>query len=83
MDELSRHPTSPVGWSKTASPSSKLGDGLGWVEAGRWGPGNVSGMRKQGDQAPDFTLLDQNGEPFTLSESIKRRKVWHLVYFYP
>jgi hypothetical protein len=40
-------------------------------------------MVKPGDKAPDFTLLDQNGEPFSLSESIKRRKVWHLVYFYP
>ncbi|HZA30502.1 MAG TPA: redoxin domain-containing protein, partial [Propionibacteriaceae bacterium] len=39
-------------------------------------------MLKQGDKAPDFTLLDQNGEPFTLSESLKR-KVWHLIYFYP
>jgi len=28
-------------------------------------------------------LLDQNGEPFTLSRSIKQRKVWHLIYFYP
>jgi peroxiredoxin Q/BCP len=38
---------------------------------------------KPGDKAPDFTLLDQNGEPFTLSESLKQRKVWHLIYFYP
>jgi peroxiredoxin Q/BCP len=37
---------------------------------------------KPGDQAPDFTLSDQNGEPFTLSESLKD-KVWHLIYFYP
>ena len=40
-------------------------------------------MLKQGDKAPDFTMLDQDENPFTLSESIKRRKVWHLVYFYP
>ena len=40
-------------------------------------------MLKPGDKAPDFTLLDQNGEPFTLSKSLKQRKVWHLVYFYP
>ncbi|MEX2658367.1 MAG: redoxin domain-containing protein, partial [Acidimicrobiales bacterium] len=33
------------------------------------------------DKAPDFTLLDQRGDPFTLSESSKDRKV--LVYFYP
>ena len=38
---------------------------------------------KPGDKAPDFTLLDQNGEPFHLAESIENRKSWHLVYFYP
>jgi thioredoxin-dependent peroxiredoxin len=36
-----------------------------------------------GDKAPDFTLLDQNGEPFSLSKSLRARKVWHLIYFYP
>ena len=40
-------------------------------------------MLTQGDKAPDFTLLDQNGEPFTLSKSLKAKKVWHLIYFYP
>jgi peroxiredoxin Q/BCP len=38
---------------------------------------------KPGDKAPDFTLLDQNGEPFKLSKSIKERKARHLIYFYP
>jgi len=38
---------------------------------------------KPGDKAPDFTLLDQNGEPFSLKKSLKERKVWHLIYFYP
>jgi peroxiredoxin Q/BCP len=38
---------------------------------------------KPGDKAPDFTLLDQNGRPFTLSKSLKQRNVWHLCYFYP
>jgi thioredoxin-dependent peroxiredoxin len=38
---------------------------------------------KPGDKAPDFTLLDQNGEPFSLSKSLKARKVSHFVYFYP
>jgi thioredoxin-dependent peroxiredoxin len=38
---------------------------------------------KPGDEAPDFTLLDQHGEPFTLSKSLKQRKAWHLIYFYP
>ena len=40
-------------------------------------------MLKPGDQAPDFTLLDQNEKPFTLSESLKATKALHLVYFYP
>ncbi len=34
-----------------------------------------------GDKAPDFTLLDQHGKPFTLSNSLTQRKA--LVYFYP
>jgi peroxiredoxin Q/BCP len=38
---------------------------------------------KPGDKAPDFTLLDQHGEPFTLSTSLEQRQVWHLIYFYP
>jgi thioredoxin-dependent peroxiredoxin len=37
-------------------------------------------MLKQGDQAPDVTLLDQNGQPFHLEKS-RGHKV--LVYFYP
>jgi peroxiredoxin Q/BCP len=37
-------------------------------------------MLKQGDQAPDFTLLDQEGEQFDLGQS-RGHKV--LVYFYP
>ena len=36
-----------------------------------------------GDLAPDLTLLDQHGEPFTLSRSLEQRTAWHLVYFYP
>jgi peroxiredoxin Q/BCP len=36
-----------------------------------------------GDKAPDFTLLDQRGEPFSLSKSLKQRKAPHLIYFYP
>ena len=36
-----------------------------------------------GDKAPDFTLFDQDGQPFTLSKSLKQRKVWHFLYFYP
>ena len=38
---------------------------------------------KPGDKAPDFTLLDQHGETFSLKKSLKERKVWHLIYFYP
>jgi peroxiredoxin len=36
-----------------------------------------------GDKAPDFTLLDQHGESFTLSKSLKTKKVRHLIYFFP
>ncbi len=36
-----------------------------------------------GDQAPDFTLLDQHGEPFTLSRALEPPKAWHLIFFYP
>ena len=38
---------------------------------------------KPGDKAFDFTLLDQNGESFSLGKSLEQRKVWHLIYFYP
>ena len=36
---------------------------------------------KPGDKAPDFTLLDQHGEPVTLRKSFKGRKV--MIFFYP
>ncbi len=36
---------------------------------------------KPGDKAPDFTLLDQHGDKFTLSKGGKGHRV--LVYFYP
>ena len=38
---------------------------------------------KPGDKAPDFTLLDQHGEKFSLKQSLKESKARHLVYFYP
>jgi thioredoxin-dependent peroxiredoxin len=38
---------------------------------------------EQGDTAPDFTLLDQDGNPFSLADSLARSKAAHLVYFYP
>jgi thioredoxin-dependent peroxiredoxin len=37
-------------------------------------------MLKQGDKAPDFSLLDQDGNTVDLAD-LKGRKV--LVYFYP
>jgi peroxiredoxin Q/BCP len=40
-------------------------------------------MLKPGDKAPDFTLLDQHGRPFSLGQSLRERKAWHLIYFYP
>lgn len=36
-----------------------------------------------GTPAPDFTLLDQHGEPFSLSASLAARGTRHFVYFYP
>ena len=38
---------------------------------------------RPGDQAPDFTLTDQDGNPFHLSASLRQRKSRHLVFFYP
>src|SRR4051812_42268599 len=38
---------------------------------------------KPGDKAPDFTLLDQDGQSFKLSKHVKDRKVRTLIYFYP
>ena len=78
--------------------ANRCGPGLGSEVAGRrvmpleiLGPRYRSIFRayrramplKPGDKAPDFTLLDQNGEPFSLSKSRKAKKVWHLIYFYP
>ena len=40
-------------------------------------------MLKPGDKAPDFTLLDQDGNEFSLSGSLEANKVWHLLFFYP
>ena len=34
-----------------------------------------------GDKAPMFTLQDQNGNDFSLEETLKEHQV--LVYFYP
>lgn len=38
---------------------------------------------KPGDKAPDFTLLDQHGQPFSLKTSLKETEAQHLIYFYP
>ena len=37
-------------------------------------------MLEPGDEAPDFTLPDQNGDPVTLSQLQGHRVV---LYFYP
>ncbi|MGH9213752.1 MAG: thioredoxin-dependent thiol peroxidase [Acidimicrobiales bacterium] len=39
-------------------------------------------MLKPGDKAPDFTLLDQDENEFSLSKA-RTAKVRHLIYFYP
>lgn len=36
---------------------------------------------KTGDKAPDFTLTDQNGKPWTLSDYIGKKVL--VIYFYP
>jgi peroxiredoxin len=38
---------------------------------------------KPGDKAPDFTLIDQQGNAFTLSKHVKAKKVRTLIFFYP
>jgi len=38
---------------------------------------------KPGDKAPDFTVLDQHGKPFSLKKSLREREVWHLIFFSP
>jgi len=40
----------------------------------------MASLLKPGDQAPDFTLSDHQGAPFTLSASRGRRV---LIWFYP
>ena len=40
-------------------------------------------MLEPGGKAPDFTLPDQGGGAFSLSKSLKQRRVRHFVYFYP
>jgi hypothetical protein len=46
------------------------------------GRGSVAFMLSEGDKAPTFKLLDQDGEAFSLTASLKA-KVPHLVFFYP
>lgn len=46
-----------------------------WV----WAAG-VSFTVSEGQEAPDFTLSDQNGKPTTLSD---QRGQWVVLYFYP
>ncbi|MBT1711993.1 redoxin domain-containing protein [Fulvivirgaceae bacterium PWU5] len=36
---------------------------------------------KQGDQVPDFTLMDQDGKPFKLGKYVGKKKL--VIFFYP
>jgi thioredoxin-dependent peroxiredoxin len=36
-----------------------------------------------GDEAPDFALVDQHGEEFSLRQSLGERAARHLIFFYP
>jgi peroxiredoxin Q/BCP len=40
-------------------------------------------MLERGDKAPDFTLLDQDGNEFSLADRLAGAKGKHLIYFYP
>jgi peroxiredoxin len=40
-------------------------------------------MVKVGGEAPDVSLLDQDGDEHSSSGSLAAEKVWHLIYFYP
>jgi peroxiredoxin Q/BCP len=40
-------------------------------------------MVKVGDKAPEITLLDQDGNEFSLAGSLAEHKASHLIYFYP
>jgi peroxiredoxin len=40
-------------------------------------------MVKVGDKAPEITLLDQDGNEWSLAGSLGEHKAWHLIYFYP
>ena len=44
------------------------------------GAAGVSFALQEGQEAPDFTLLDQTGKPTTLSD---QRGQWVVLYFYP
>ncbi|WP_432714245.1 peroxiredoxin [Pedobacter sp.] len=36
---------------------------------------------KPGEKVPDFTLLDQNGDPFQLAQFVGKKKL--IIFFYP
>ena len=59
----------------------RIGDGRTGVAPAAVGD-TVPVMLQPGDKAPDFTLLDQDGNAFPLSDSLRERKR-ALVYFYP
>ena len=73
---LSRLPAaltvSPERWIGRAAPMFERAEFLRYRAA----------VLKPGDNAPDFTLVDQEGSPFNLGDSLGR-KVRHLIYFYP
>jgi cytochrome oxidase Cu insertion factor (SCO1/SenC/PrrC family) len=50
---------------------------LATAQSGSYPRPQVSSAK--GQQAPDFTLLDQNGRAFTLSQE---RGYWVLLFFY-
>lgn len=65
-------------------PRQRNGDATHWqwADRGRAAYGDAMPLAP-GDKAPDFTLLDQSGEPFSLKKSLKERKARHFIFFYP
>ena len=53
---------------------------IGWFGVKKSFGGPAAFTVKEGEPAPDFTLMDQAGAPVTLSQM---RGHWVVLYFYP
>jgi peroxiredoxin Q/BCP len=69
---------------KNASIAAMLAIGCGLTLNAPAARAQETAMQKtltQGDKAPDFSLKDQNGETFTLSDVVGKKKL--VIFFYP